>query len=75
MTRRAPSHHRPGAFKVGDRVEVILTGFTGTVIKAGPTRHAQHHLGIRVQWDARPYPFSPESSIVACPTNNLRRLP
>lgn len=75
MTRRAPSHLRPGKFKAGDRVEVILTGVTGTVIKAPATLHAQHHFGVRVAWDERPYAFSPESSVVACPTNNLRKLP
>lgn len=65
---------RPGRFRVGDRVEVIQTGARGTVTKARPLFREQHQLGIRVAWDERPFAFSPETSIIACPTNVLRHL-
>lgn len=72
-------------FKEGERVQVVMPdgsgGPTGVVSRA-PTnkRHfrtlaqMQHQLGIGVKWDERPFAFSPESSTVSCPSQNLKRL-
>jgi hypothetical protein len=73
------------ALNVGDRVQVVMPdgsgGPTGTVVRAPDKKghfrsvlHAQHHRGVTVRWDERPFAFSPESSKVNCPSLNLRRL-
>lgn len=78
-------HPASTPFNVGDRVQVVMAdgsaGATGTVERAPQEKahfrsvaHRQHHVGVRVRWDERPFTFSPVSSVVACPHTNLRRL-